>query len=107
MKEFRHRLGSGKLSPRLFVFLFSYYVLLHGEPPPASHTLGDILSFTLLNNPELTTYSYDMRAGDAKILQASLRPNPGFDVESENINTPEFRQTTFLLSQLFELGGKR
>lgn len=72
-----------------------------------SHTLCDVLSLALLQNPELGTFSYDMRANDARILQAALRPNPFLDIESENIDTPKFIQTTFLLSQLIELGGKR
>lgn len=71
-----------------------------------SFSLSDSLAFTLLNNPELNSFSYDMRETDARILQARFRPNPAFDVETENIDAPKFIQTTFLLSQLIELGGK-
>ncbi|MBA3602833.1 MAG: TolC family protein [Parachlamydiaceae bacterium] len=71
------------------------------------HSLSDVLALTLLNNPQLNSYSYDMRAADARTLQAGLWPNPGLDVEAENIDDPVFMQTTFLLSQLIELGGKR
>lgn len=73
----------------------------------SAHSLGDVITLTLLNNPELNSYSYDMRATDARILQAGIRPNPALDVETENIDAPVFMQTTFLLSQLIELGGKR
>lgn len=76
---------------------------LHAE----NHTLNDALALTLLNNPQLNSYSYDMRAADARVLQAGFWPNPGFDVETENLGAPIFGQTTFMLSQLIELGGKR
>lgn len=72
-----------------------------------SYSLADTLALTLLNNPDLNSFNYDMRAGDARILQASFRPNPGINVLTENINAPIFMQTTFMLSQLIELGGKR
>lgn len=71
------------------------------------HSLGDVLALTLMYNPQINSYDYDMRASDARILQASFRPNPALDVETENIGAPIFMQTTFLLSQLIELGGKR
>lgn len=84
------------------------YLLFAAQNLPAeSRSLNDILALALLNNPELNAYSYDMRAADAKTLQASFRPNPGFDVETENLGAPIFGQTTFMLSQLIELGGKR
>ncbi|HRD56277.1 MAG TPA: TolC family protein [Parachlamydiaceae bacterium] len=73
----------------------------------SSYLLNDILTKVLLKNQELNGYNYDMRASDAKILQAGLYINPWFDVETENINAPVFRQTTYLLSQLIELGNKR
>ncbi|HEV8051205.1 MAG TPA: TolC family protein [Parachlamydiaceae bacterium] len=72
-----------------------------------SHTLSDALALTVLNNPQLNAFNYDLRANDAMILQAGIRPNPALDVETENIGTPIFMQTTFMLSQLIELGGKR
>lgn len=106
-----HKLGDWikRVITVVIALLSSYCLPLYSQPVSTSlsYTLGDILSLTLLNNPELSTFSYDRRAGEAKILQASFRPNPEFDLESENINIPEFRQTTFLLSQLFETGGKR
>lgn len=89
-----------------FVFLLSssFCQTLHAQP---SHSLADTLALTLLNNPELNSFSYDLRAGEAKILQAGFHPNPVFDAETENIGAPVFIQTTLLLSQLIELGGKR
>lgn len=71
------------------------------------YSLGEVLSLTLLNNPDLDAFSYDIRGTDAKILQASFRPNPAIDIETENLGAPHFVQTTFLLSQVIELGGKQ
>lgn len=90
------------------VFVF-FYALIFCQTMFAqtSYSLTGALALTLLNNPELGTFSYDMRASDAKILQASLFPNPGFDAETENIDDSQFMQHTFLLSQLLEFGGKR
>lgn len=94
---------------RKFIFfglLFQsiFFQILQAE---TSRSLADALALTLLNNSELNSFSYDIRAADARILQAGFRPNPGFDVETENIGAPIFMQTTLLLSQLIELGGKR
>ncbi len=87
-----------------FIFLsFFSFQLLSSE----AYSLADTLALTLLNNPDLNSFSYDLRAGDARILQAGFRPNPGLDVLTENIGTPIFLQTTFMLSQLIELGEKR
>lgn len=87
---------------RLLILLFP--VAVAGDSP---HTLAEILALTVMHNPQINTYEYDQRAADARILQAGFRPNPDFDVEVENINAPIFFQSTFLLSQLIELGGKR
>lgn len=76
-------------------------------------TLREALSIALLKNPELAAYSYDTRAAEARVLQAGLLPNPEIEVEVENFGgrreRSEFQtaETTFLLSQLIELGGKR
>lgn len=89
----------------LSIFLFSF--LSNTLAAQTCHSLCDALALTLLNNPGLNSFSYDIRATDARLLQAGIRPNPVLDVETENIDTPTFMQTTFLLSQLIELGGKR
>lgn len=73
----------------------------------AEYFLYDALALTIMQNPELQYFNYDVRANDARILQASFRPNPVIDIETENIDAPLFMQTTFLLSQLIEIGGKQ
>lgn len=85
------------------LYLFCYSQILHTQ----NHSINDVLALTLLNNLQLNSYSYDIRTADARTLQAGFRPNPELDVETENIGASIFGQTTFLLSQLIELGGKR
>jgi cobalt-zinc-cadmium efflux system outer membrane protein len=86
------------------LFLLFFFFTLEAQ---VIYALNDVLALTLLRNPDLASFSYEIKANDARILQAGIRPNPVLDVESENINAPPFRQTTFLLSQLIETGGKR
>ena len=71
------------------------------------------LSLALVKNPELAAFSWEVRAREARALQASLLPNPEIEVELENFggsgDVGGFEQTesTLLLRQLIELGGKR
>lgn len=76
-------------------------------------TLKQALTLALLNNPDLAVFSWEVRAREARALQASLLPNPEFGVEIENLaGTGDFSgfdgtETTIQLSQLIELAGKR
>jgi cobalt-zinc-cadmium efflux system outer membrane protein len=64
-------------------------------------------------NPDLAAFSWEVRSGDARILQAGLIPNPELGVEFENFlgSEPsrkfETLESTLSISQLVELGGKR
>ncbi|MBC8391858.1 MAG: TolC family protein [Deltaproteobacteria bacterium] len=75
-------------------------------------TLGQVLTLTLLHNPELKVFSLETRAAEARELQAGLWPNPELEIEAENVGgTGELSgfdsaETTIQLSQLIELGGK-
>jgi cobalt-zinc-cadmium efflux system outer membrane protein len=78
-----------------------------------SITLAEALARTLRGSPELAAYNFEMRAAEARILQAGLRPNPelALDIESPT-GSGQFKdgdqnQNTLALSQLIELGGKR
>ena len=78
-----------------------------------SITLAAALARTLRGSPELAAYNFELRAAEARILQAGLRPNPeiGLDIESPT-GSGQFKggdqnQNTLTLSQLIELGGKR
>ncbi|MDO8539665.1 MAG: TolC family protein [Opitutaceae bacterium] len=83
------------------------------EEPGAMLGLRQALALALARNPELAAFSWDVRIGEARMLQAGLRPNPEVGLGVENIlGTGDFRaareaQTTLQLSQLVELGGKR
>jgi outer membrane protein, heavy metal efflux system len=78
-----------------------------------SITLAQALQITLLQNPELQAYSYEIRAREAQTLQAGLVTNPKLNVEVENaggsgnFNGFDQSETTIQLSQLMELGDKR
>jgi cobalt-zinc-cadmium efflux system outer membrane protein len=64
-------------------------------------------------NPDLATFPWELRSGDARIQQAGLRPNPELTVDLENflgsgpLRRFDSLETTLSISQLVELGGKR
>ena len=83
------------------------------EEPTGVLTLRQALALALLRNPELASTAWELRAGEARTLQAGLLPNPEIGVEVENFaGSGEFRgfeaaETTIALGQVIELGGKR
>jgi cobalt-zinc-cadmium efflux system outer membrane protein len=83
-------------------------------PPPAGVLrLDDALAAALLSNPGLAAESYEVRAREAARVQAAAHPNPTASLEVEDFaGSGEFHaldgaQTTLLLGQRIELGGKR
>lgn len=73
-------------------------------------TLRDVLKLMLQNNPELASFAKEILAFEGTKLQASKFRNPDFAVEAEDVNSTNSslqRFTTFRISQLIELGGKR
>lgn len=83
------------------------------DKPGGTLTLARALALTLEQSPELAAYSWDIRAAEARIIQAGLRPNPEISLTTEDVTgTREFKngdqaERTLQLSQLVELGGKR
>lgn len=81
--------------------------------PTGVITLRRALFLVLLKNPELLSFSWEVRAQEARTLQAGLLPNPAIDIEVENFGGSgdfsdfDAAETTVSLSQLIELGGKR
>lgn len=79
---------------------------------PTTLTLRDAMAAALLHNPELASFAWEIRAAEARALQASLLPNPEAGVEVENfggsggLSGIDGAGTTFSISQLFLLGGK-
>lgn len=83
------------------------------EEPTGSISLREALVLALAKNPDLAAFSWEVRAREARMLQAGLLPNPDLSVLAEDVGgSGDFRgvqqtQTTITLSQLIELGGKR
>lgn len=83
------------------------------EEPSGVLLLRQALTLALMRNPELASFSWDVRLGEARALQAGLLPNPELGIEVENFAGDGDRrgfdaaETTVQLSQLVELGGKR
>jgi cobalt-zinc-cadmium efflux system outer membrane protein len=85
--------------------------------PPAESTgvltLARAIEAALSRNPELQASSYDLKAAEARITQAGLRPNPEVSLEVDGLAargiaaSPDERQATLSLSQVLELGDKR
>src|SRR5260370_3814204 len=75
-------------------------------------TLAKALALTLEHSPELSAFSWDIRAAEARIIQAKLIANPEISVEGESLTAASGSQSgnemqnTLRLSQLIELGGK-
>ncbi len=81
--------------------------------PTGDLTLRQAIELAFAGNPDLASFSWEVRSGDARILQAGLIPNPEIGVNVENIlGSGPFRnfdssETALSISQLVELGGKR
>ena len=60
-------------------------LLLRGEAVENPLTLARALALTLEKSPVLSSYSWDIRAAEARIIQAKLSPNPEISLESEDI----------------------
>ncbi len=78
-----------------------------------SLTLQKALAEGLMHSPDLAAFAWDVRAAEARELQAGLLPNPELEADVENFAGNNDKQgfdgadTTVRISQLFELGGKR
>ena len=80
---------------------------------PQKLNIATAMGLALKANPELTTFSAEIRARDAAVLQAGLLPNPELMVDFEDflgqgeLSGFDGLETTVGISQLIELGGKR
>jgi cobalt-zinc-cadmium efflux system outer membrane protein len=87
------------------------------DEPVGALSLRDAVSLALLHSPELAAFAWEVRAREARILQAGRPPNPTATVLAEDLGAsgepqgaalqPVQPQVTIQLSQLIELGGKR
>jgi len=114
-------------SSRLFLAILAVATVSLWAPPPhvlganpaevqessGEITLRQALALAFARNPDLASFPWELRSGDARILQAGLRPNPELTVDMENfLGTEPSRnfetlETTLSIGQLVELGGKR
>ena len=87
------------------------------EPTALQELTGTInlrqaLALALMHNPDLRAFSWDVRVGEARTLQAGLRPNPELEAEIEefggsgDLSGFGAIETAVQLSYLIELGGK-
>ncbi|MEE4640106.1 MAG: TolC family protein [Wenzhouxiangella sp.] len=85
----------------------------HTGEPQGELTIREAYAYALVNSPRLEGYAIDIRISEAETLQSGLLPNPELEVEAEEFGgsdeTSGFdnAESTVLLSQLLELGGKR
>lgn len=88
-------------------------VSVSAQVPDSVLTLKLALVIALEKSPEFTVFSSELRAGEARILQAGLRPNPELKLTTEDFaGSGDFKstrqlQTTLQLSHTLELGKKR
>ena len=82
------------------------------KEPSGILTLRNALSLTLLHNPQLKAYSFEVRAAQARRLQSGLRENPELSIEVEDFGGSgdmsglDGAETTIQLSQLIETGNR-
>jgi len=75
--------------------------------------LSQAISLVLARSLELRSYAWDIRAADARQVQAGLRPNPELGVSLEEFGGKGDRdgfdglETIVAITQPLELGGKR
>jgi len=83
------------------------------DKPTGSITLRQALYLALMGNPELASFSWRIRAKEARVLQASLLPNPRFRLVMEDFGGKGERsnfdttQTSFMFFQKILVAGKR
>ena len=75
-------------------------------------TLVQALELALLRNPDLSASAWEVKAREARIVQAGAWPNPELQMAVEQLGTSlggpiGGEETTIQLGQLVELGGKR
>jgi cobalt-zinc-cadmium efflux system outer membrane protein len=81
--------------------------------PTGVLTLSQAQALALLQHPQLAAFGWEVRAGEARTLQASLPPNPEVELEVEDfagsgaLQGFQSAEITIHLSQLIELAGKR
>lgn len=72
------------------------------ENPTGDVSLPEVLSLALQQNPVLKAFSWEIRAAEARVIQAKLRPNPELSLDIEDVRwTPG----PGIVSNTMSLGG--
>lgn len=80
------------------------------DPAP---TYPELLRKALVDAPAIAEQAANVRAAEGEARQSRALPNPTVDAQAENLAIPQGtgggteRQTTFTVTQPFEIGGKR
>jgi cobalt-zinc-cadmium efflux system outer membrane protein len=81
------------------------------EEPAGVLTLADAAALAVARSPELRAFTSEIRAAEARALQAGARPNPELSLSVENFSGTlpgsDASEVTLSLGQLLELGGDR
>jgi len=105
----------GREIPSFHASINGVHTPLPQEPesmePMESLTLRQALALALMRNPELEAFSHEVRAAEARTLQAELPHNPEMELEVESFDRDgegyDSSEPSVILSQVIELGGKR
>lgn len=98
-------------APQVLASLFAASLI--AATPGNTLSLSDALALSLRQNPELKSFDWEIRASEARMIQAGLKPNPVLAYSAQNLpgsgpyRGGEIMENTLELSQLVELGGKR
>jgi len=68
--------------------------ILEVKEPKGPLTLSQALALSLMKNPNLASFAWEVRAKEAQTLQASLPPNPELSVEVEDIRLSSSKEKT-------------
>lgn len=96
-----------------FIFLAITGNAAEVSAPRDALSLAQAIAATIAHNPELESSAFTLRAADARIAQATVKPNPELSLQFENfggsgrVSGTDAMETTFMLSQVVELGDKR
>lgn len=97
-----------KFSTLILVLICATFPAVAANAPAYS----DLLKQSITNAPALLEQAANVRAASAEAKQAYAWKNPTISALSENIGAPQVgglsqRQDTYLVTQHFEIGGKR
>jgi len=111
LKVFNFSILSSNMSVVIIIILLLVITAVRLRADDTHIALDQAIENAFKNNPELASYLFEIQAAEARLQQASLRPNPEIALEAENIsgNLPGAKRSenTVELSQLLELGKKR